>query len=199
MWRLFLEQGQFSEALRFCHNDDERNQVLIAQAEAEFSEGEYSSAAVAFAKAKTSFENVSLKFLNKGQDGALRTFLKQRLRRLDATQRTQQAMLATWMVELYLTSLDHLQDQGASKRTEYQALSDEFFGFLQLEVCQKMLDKDTVFDLISSHGNVDAMLFYAKQKGDYEIVLQHHLQREEYSQALEVRRRMAAGMGKKKL
>lgn len=27
VWRLFLEQGQFSEALRFCHSDEERNMV----------------------------------------------------------------------------------------------------------------------------------------------------------------------------
>lgn len=83
---------------------------------------------------------------------------------------------------------DHLQEQGETKRAEYQSLADEFKSFLQIEACQNVLDKDTVFDLIASHGNVDVMLFYAKQKGDYEVVLQHHLQLEQVEQAMEVLR-----------
>ena len=54
-----------------------------------------------------------------------------------------------------------------------------------------MLDKDTVFDLIASHGNVDILLFYAKQKGDYEVVLQHHLQLDQVEQAMEVLKEQA--------
>lgn len=99
--------------------------MLLAQAEAEFNDGDYTSAAVAFAKAKTSFENVSLKFLGKGQDAALRTFLKHKLRQLDSSERTQSAMLATWMVELYLTSLNALQVWGVGE-TGCEKITDVF-------------------------------------------------------------------------
>lgn len=45
-------------------------------------------------------------------------------------------------------------------------------------------DSDTTFKLLSSHGRVDMLLFYASQINDYERILTHHMQRNDYDSAL---------------
>lgn len=58
----------------------------------------------------------------------------------------------------------------------------EFRDFLQKH--KTYLDHNTTYHLISSHGRVDELLFFATEIGDYERVLTHHMQRAEYALAL---------------
>ena len=51
------------------------------------------------------FEEITLKFVNKGQMEALRTFLKARLKRLPPSDTTRRTMLCCWLTELLLQKI----------------------------------------------------------------------------------------------
>lgn len=92
---------------------------------------------------------------------------------------TQQTMLTTWLIELYLNKLGGLSDQG--NRVAHKRLQQEFRDFLSqaslrvssggsyftsglvLWCVQECLDvnRKTVYTLISSHGAVEDMVFFA--------------------------------------
>lgn len=58
----------------------------------------------------------------------------------------------------------------------------EFRSFLT-EKCS-CLDAQTTYSLLSSHGCVEELLFYARLIGDYDRVLTHHIQREDIGSAI---------------
>jgi hypothetical protein len=61
---------------------------------------------------------------------------------------------------------------------------DEFRQFLDDH--RGSLDPKTTFTLISSHGRVEELLYYATLIGDFEKVAAHHVQRSEWDKALDV-------------
>jgi hypothetical protein len=52
-------------------------------------------------------------------------------------------------------------------------------------VLQDNLDQRTVFDLITSHGRIDMLLHYAAVVGDFERIVAHWVQEEEWAKALD--------------
>ena len=113
MWKVFLEKHEFVEALEMCRNDLARDQVHAAHAKYLMARGQYVKAASYYAKAteSTRFEEVALKFVELGQQDALRTFLLARLDRLGADARSQKTLLATWLTELYLDRINRLEQE----------------------------------------------------------------------------------------
>ena len=99
----------------------------------------------------------------------------------DATQLT---ILSSWLVEIYLNTLNTLRDKGDTEN--YSKVQGDFRSFLQHKVVRPNLDKPTTYDLIASHGNVEDLVFFATMTEDYERVITHHIQHGEYTQALEV-------------
>ncbi|EEB99353.1 hypothetical protein MPER_00982, partial [Moniliophthora perniciosa FA553] len=92
----------------------QRNHVLSAQAQNLFDEGKYFPAAQAFSQTSVSFEEVVLKFMDVGERDALRSYLISRLERTKKTDLIQRMMLATWLVEFYLSKCNELDDVVAS-------------------------------------------------------------------------------------
>lgn len=62
-----------------------------------------------------SFEEVVLKFLDVNERDALRSYLISRLERTKKSDITQRMMLATWLVEFYLSKCNELDDMVASE------------------------------------------------------------------------------------
>ena len=58
--------------------------------------------------------------------------------------------------------------------------------FLGLILSQANLDRQTVYDLILSHGRTDVFLHYATIIGDFEKVMEHHVLEEEWDRAIDV-------------
>lgn len=50
---------------------------------------------------------------------------------------------------------------------------------------QANLDRNTVYELIQSHGRTDMLLFYATVVGDYERVIQHWILEEDWLKAID--------------
>lgn len=106
---------------------------MAAQAQAFFNEGRYFQAAQCYAQCSVSFEEVTLKFLDAGERDALRSYLISRLERTRKTvskgplcpatasvmsmiqDLSQRMMLATWLVEFYLSKCNELDDLVASE------------------------------------------------------------------------------------
>ena len=114
--------------------------MLSRQADALFEHGRFIQAAQAYAKSSRSFEYVTLRFVDADERDALRIYLSDRLdlldkkvclflmityhsrtlfpiraRRIDQRNaeqqdRTQRMMLATWLVEIYLSKCNTLED-----------------------------------------------------------------------------------------
>ncbi|TDL28590.1 DigA protein [Rickenella mellea] len=193
IWKIYLEKGQFDVALRYAKKAGQRDRVLIAQADAFFNEGRYIPSAQAYAQCSASFEEVALKFIDMDQRDALRYYLISRLERTRKTDVTQRMMLATWLLEIYLSKCNELEDVIASEsvshdvdnlQAERTVLEEELRQFL--ETYKSNLDTKTVYELIQSHGRTEVYLHFATVIGDFERVVEHWILEEEWLKAIDV-------------
>lgn len=109
------------------------------QADSLFKEGRYFPAAQCYARCSTPFEEVALKFIDVGERDALRSYLISRLEDKPKANLTQRMMLATWLVEIYLSKCNELDDAVASEavshdvdnlKTEQTILEDDLRQFI---------------------------------------------------------------------
>ncbi|KAF9569895.1 DigA protein [Agrocybe pediades] len=193
VWRIYLEKRQFDAALRYAKTAHQRDQILLAQANSYFDNGQYFQAAQSYAHCSATFEEVALKFLDAGERDSLRSYLISRLERTRKSDLTQRMILATWLVEFYLSKCNELDDIVASEsisqdvenlQAEKAMVEEDLRHFF--ETYKANLNKDTVYGLIQGHGRTDMYLFYANCVGDYERVVEHWILAEEWLKAIEV-------------
>uniref|UniRef100_A0A8H7Y799 Pep3/Vps18/deep orange domain-containing protein n=1 Tax=Psilocybe cubensis TaxID=181762 RepID=A0A8H7Y799_PSICU len=193
VWKIYLEKGQFEIALRYAKTARQRDQILFAQANHLFLNAQYFPAAQCYAHCSATFEEVALKFLDVGERDSLRSYLISRLERTRKTDLTQRMILATWLVEFYLSKCNELDDIVASEsisqdvnnlQAERLIVEEDLRQFF--ETYKNNLDKDTVYELIQGHGRTDMYIFYATTIGDFERVIEHYVMEEEWVKAIEV-------------
>lgn len=170
---------------------------------------------------------------------ALKAYLLAKLATLAPTELTQQLMICTWLTEIFLDTINRLQEgtvESAASLLRKRAAGagagsvpglvsttspfpdmdatlasndvvddadDEDLVLLAEERAQARedevrefrsflveyfdcLNKETTFELISSHGRIHELLFYAETIGDFEWVLNYHIQQGNYFQALDI-------------
>ncbi|KAF9462106.1 Pep3/Vps18/deep orange family-domain-containing protein [Collybia nuda] len=192
VWKIYLEKGEYEIALRYAKTAGHRDYVLGAQANAYFNEGRYFQAAQCYAQCSIAFEEVALKFLDAEERDSLRSYLISRLERTRKTDTTQRMMLATWLVEFYLSKCNELDDIVASEsvssdvdnlQTERTILEDDLRQFF--DTYKNDLDHHTVYELIQAHGRTDMYLYYAGTIGDLERVIEHWIIEEEWLKTIE--------------
>ncbi|KAJ2033939.1 tethering complex subunit [Coemansia sp. S3946] len=105
VWEIYLQRRQFDSALQRCYNDAQRDVVLRAQAEYYFSTGDYVHSAECFAQTSVSFEEAVLRFIALKDNRVLKSYIVSKLRTLRRQDRTQIALLVTWLLEIYLSIL----------------------------------------------------------------------------------------------
>ncbi|KAF7310794.1 Vacuolar protein sorting protein [Mycena chlorophos] len=200
VWKIYLEQGQFEVALRYAKTASQRDHVLSAQAAAMFNEGRYFNAAQCYSQCSVAFEEVALKFLDAGERDPLRAYLISRLERTRKSDITQRMMLATWLVEFYLSKINELDDIVASEsisgdvdnfQTERTILEDDLRQFFETYKASQTfetnnLEPHTVFELLQGHGRIDMYLHYATVIGDFQRVVEHWVLEEEWAKAIDV-------------
>ncbi|KAH9624516.1 hypothetical protein KSS87_014015 [Heliosperma pusillum] len=133
-----------------------------------------------------SFEEITLKFISANEQDALRSFLLRKLDSLSKDDKCQITMISTWATELYLDKINRLlleDDTSTDRSSEYQSLIKEFCAFLSDS--KDVLDEATTLKLLESYGRVDELVFFAKLKGQYDIVVHHYIQQGEAKKALE--------------
>lgn len=194
VWRIYMDLGRLDRALQFA-GDNPRNKdiVLSRTAEMKFNSGLYSEAAAIYAETMTSFETVSLKFLELGQVEALRMFLRRKLVTLPAGDFTQITMLVVWLVELYLTEIakqrsNHNNRVGDAATVTLQREFDEFMRLDRVVECTAK-NATVLHDLMASHGDCHNLAALAAVNRDFEATIGQLLQAGKWSEGLQVLRR----------
>jgi len=184
VWELYLEKKQFDTALQYCKDPVQKDRVLTTQADYFFTQERFQLAANYYAQTQKSFEEVALKFIAKGEKEALKGFLLKKLDTLRSQDATQITIISTWLLEIYLNQLDLYKDEG--NKDSYKNVQDEFRQFLAQSNVREHLNPATTYNLISSHGRIEEMLYYATLVEDYERVISYHIQQGDYPLALAV-------------
>ena len=131
-----------------------------------------------------SFEEIALKFLNKGATDALMTFLREKLNRMHSEDTTQRTILATWLTEMHLSKINGFASKG--QQEEEQTAVHKFEEFLKAYKPTLKNCKQVVFDLIASHGRSKELVEFARIQEDYKWVLNHYAQNHQYKMAIRV-------------
>ncbi|KAI0286980.1 Pep3/Vps18/deep orange family-domain-containing protein [Russula aff. rugulosa BPL654] len=192
VWKINLQKENFDVALKYAKTAGQRDLIFASQAQALLKTQRYFPAAQAFAQCSIPFEDVALKFLDVNERDALRSYLMLRLDQTRKSDLTQRMMLATWLVEFYLSKYDELDDLTAlssaqydveNVKTERSILEEDLRRFLESH--KDDLEPHTVYELIQSHGRTDMYLFYAALIGDFECVVEHWILEEEWVKAID--------------
>ncbi|KAF3771453.1 hypothetical protein M406DRAFT_105432 [Cryphonectria parasitica EP155] len=196
IWKIMLEQQQFDAALQYAHTPAQKDTVAKASGDYLISKGLYADAAGVYGKSSKPFEEVALTFLDNGQHEALRKYLLTKLGTFKKMAVMQRIMIATWLIEIFMAKLNTLDDTIVTKAELTENLSptqtqeqlstvrSEYQDFVTRH--KGDLDKKTVYDIISSHGREDELLFFANAVDDYGYVLSYWVQRERWPETLNV-------------
>lgn len=192
VWKVYLDRGAHEQALSHVKNPSQRDIVLSAQGDRFFKEGRHIQAAQSYAQSFTrTFEEVVLRFLDVDARDALRYYLITRLERLKKSAAMQRTMLATWLVEIYLSELDELEDVAAAHAASQDVENYHLqIGIFDEELKQFMvtykedLNERATFTLISRHGRTDVMLHYASIVKQYDRIIRHWIQEGDWHRAI---------------
>ena len=199
IWKIMLEKQQFDSAMKYAHSTMQRDAVSIAHGEYLISRAQFLEAAEVWGKCTKPFEEVCLTFIDNGQADALRKYLLTKLQALTKSSIMQRIMVATWLVEVFMAKLNSLEDTLATRAELSNDMNtsetQEQLVMVQSEVqdffnrYKHELDKRAVYDIISSHGREEELLYFANSINDYNYVLSYWVRRERWGQALEVLKR----------
>jgi len=189
VWQIYLDQNEFSLAKQYCHdNRANLDRVLTKEAEHLFTNRKYLDSAKVYAETQTSFEEIALKFIALEDKDALKQFLMHKLDTLKPSEKMQITMIVAWLAEIWLNQLGQLKERGEETSVRYNHIQDEFRKFLAVAHVKDCIseNRSTVYDLIASHGDIEDMIFFAVLMQDFERVISHHIQQNNYTSALEL-------------
>lgn len=196
IWKVMLRTEHFDAALRYARSSAQKDAVATASGDYLVSKGSYLEAAGVYGKSNKPFEQVALTFIDNNQQDALRKYLLTKLLALKKSSIMQRVMIASWLVEIFMSKLNSLEDTIITKaelseilnpaQTKFQLLTikAEFEEFVTKY--KSDLDQKTTYDIISSHGREGELLYFASAIKDYNYVLAYWIQRERWSEALDV-------------
>ncbi|KAI9784973.1 MAG: hypothetical protein M1839_001169 [Geoglossum umbratile] len=196
IWKIMLKDEQFDAALQYARTPAQRDAVATASGDYLVGKGQYLEAAGVYGKSSKPFEQVSLTFIDHGEQDALRKYLQTKLFALKRSSVMQRVMIASWLIQIFMSKLNSLDDTITTKaelsntaspeqsKDQLPGVRTEFQEFVTKY--KSDLDRKTVYDIISSHGREEELLFYANSVNDYNYVLSYWVQRERWTETLNV-------------
>lgn len=196
IWRIMLERQQFDMALQYAQTPAQKDAIAMASGDYLAGKGLFIEAAGVYGKSSKPFEEVALAFIDSNQNDALRKYLLTKLGMYTKSSVMQRMMIATWLVEIFMAKLNSLEDNIQTEaelvehlsidqsREQLVSVRDEFHDFINKHKAD--LDRKTIYDTISSHAREDDLLYYANAVNDYNYVLSYWVQRERWTEALNV-------------
>ena len=196
VWKIMLRDQKFDAALRFAQGTMQKDAVATASGDYLVGRGQFLEAASVYGKSSKPFEQVALTFIDHGEQDALRRYLQTKLSSYKKSSVMQRVMIASWLIEIFMSKLNTLDDTITTKaelventstaetKDELAVIRAEFQDF----VCKYKgdLDRKTTYEIISSHGREQELLSYATAINDYNYVLSYWVQRERWSESLNV-------------
>ncbi|KAI0526583.1 vacuolar protein sorting protein-like protein DigA [Xylaria bambusicola] len=196
IWQIMLQRQQFDTALQYAHTAAQKDAVATASGDYLAEKGLFIEAAGVYGKSSKPFEEVALSLIDNGESDALRKYLLTKLTTYKKSNVMQRVMIATWLVEVFMAKLNSLDDtiaveaeaaddrQTAQSHQQLVAVREEFHSFVEKH--KSDLDRRTVYDIISSHAREEELLFFANSVNDYNYELSYWVQRERWTEALNV-------------
>jgi hypothetical protein len=196
VWKVMLKTEHFDAALRYARSPAQKDAVATASGDYLISKGSYLEAAGVYGKSSKPFEQVALTFIENDQQDALRKYLLTKITAFKKPSVMQRMMIASWLVEIFMAKLNSLDDTIVTKaelseslnpsqtRTQLDTVRTEFQEFVTRY--KHDLDRKTTYDIISSHGREDELLYFASAVDDYNYVLAYWVQRERWIETLNV-------------
>lgn len=188
VWKIYLNSGEFELAKQYCSNNlFQFNHVLQRQAEQLFKDKRYEESAELYTNTQCSFGEIALKFLQASEINALKLYLTKKLQQLKPTQSSHVTMVTLWLIELYASQLagvtNHDFDNECELRDELQDEFEKFLSMPQVNACVKA-NKEIVYKLLASYGDMTNLLKIAKLNKDYEKVIRHFINEKDVYEAL---------------
>lgn len=199
VWKVMLQTEHFDAALRYARSPAQKDAVATASGDYLISKGSFIEAAGVYGKSTKPFEQVALTFVDNDQQDALRKYLLTKLTTFRKSSVMQRIMIASWLVEIFMSKLNSLDDTIVTKaelsdtlnptqtKDQLETIRIEFQEFVKKYKTD--LDRKTTYDIISSHGREDELLFFATAVNDHNYVLSYWIQRERWHAALNVLKR----------
>ncbi|TKA31142.1 hypothetical protein B0A50_02111 [Salinomyces thailandicus] len=200
VWRILLKQGQYEPAQKYAKTAEQKDAVASMTGDHLMSHSKFMEAAMVLGKSTKAFEDVALGFIDRGEHDALRKYLLVKLSTLQKKAIMQRMMVASWLVELFMAKLNQLDDtistkaeistEGSSGVTaadtqrQLPSVRKDFQDFVSKY--KSDLDRKTVYEIISSHGREEELLYFANIVDDYNYVISYWVQRERWSEAMTI-------------
>lgn len=182
VWQMYLDKGEFDLAKKYSSNNPAHYDIVLSRIGDDLYEKKlYMESAKIYSKTKKTFEEVTLKFMQVNENLSLMYYLRSRLNELNSsTENVQITMITIWLIELFMTELNR------SSVTSLE-IQKEFDEFMQLPVVQSCLkdNKKVIYDIIASHGDHYNLTALTTLNEDYEDVIKHYIEQNEYQDALE--------------
>jgi tetratricopeptide (TPR) repeat protein len=196
VWKVMLKTEHFDAALRYARGPAQKDAVATASGDYLVSKGSFIEAAGVYGKSSKPFEQVALIFVDNDQQDALRKYLLTKIATYKKSSIMQRIMIASWLVEIFMSKLNSLDDTIITKaelsetlnpeqtKDQLETIRAEFQEFVKKY--KSDLDRKTTYDIISSHGREDELLYFASAVDDYNYVLGYWMQRERWKKVLDV-------------
>ena len=199
VWKIMLKQQKFDLASQFAKTSAQKDAVAMASGDYLISKGRYIEAANVYGKSSRPFEQVALIFIDHGEQDALRRYLTTKIATYKKTSVMQRTMISSWIVEIFMSKINSLDDtittraqlventNTAETKDDLAAIRKEFIGFVNKY--KGDLDRQTTYEIISSHGREQELLSYATTINDSNYVLSYWIQRERWQESLDILKR----------
>ena len=196
VWKIMLRERRFDAALNHARGVSQKDAVATASGDYLVKKGQFLEAASVYGKSSKAFEEVALTFIDNDQQDGLRKYLLTKLGSYKKTSVMQRMMIASWLVEIFMAKFNSLDDTITTKaelvehkstagtKDELATIRAEFRDFINKN--RGDLDKKTTYEIISSHGREEELLAYATAINDHNYVLSYWVQREKWTEALDV-------------
>lgn len=196
VWKIMLKNQQFDAASQYAKTASQKDAVATASGDYLVGKGQYMEAAAVYGRSTKPFEQVALTFIDKSEQDALRKYLLTKLSTLKKNAIMQRMMIATWLVEIFMAKLNTLDDTITTKaelsesmntaetQDQLSVIRKEYQDFVSKN--KGDLDRKTVYEITSSHGREEELLYFATVVNDYNYVLAYWVQRERWQETLDV-------------
>lgn len=182
VWQSLLAKQEFDGALAFCPHESAKRAVLSKKADALLAQGQAMEAAACYASAKApAMEQVMLALMDARAHDALRYYVRLCLDGMPHDKPVPRLMLATWLLELYMAALSEEEERQDTAAVE--ALHADVQQLLRRHA--SALNPHTTYELFLRQGRMDIWLMYAESRHDTRHIVQHWVDAQEWTRALE--------------
>eukprot|EP00882_Tetradesmus_deserticola_P021379 GHRQ01023150.1.p1 GENE.GHRQ01023150.1~~GHRQ01023150.1.p1 ORF type:complete len:206 (+),score=125.47 GHRQ01023150.1:766-1383(+) len=175
MWRIYLEHQDYANALKLAAGSAQRDIAYQSMGADAAAAGDFKAAGAHYGRivgGKPPFEELALLLVEAGDPAALQIFLNTKLQVLGPNDKAQSTMVAAWLTELLLDSINRDLLAAAGQHTPaYNAHVAQLRSFLSEYA--GVLNWSTTTALLEGYGRLEELEGFAAAKGDQEALLEY--------------------------